>query len=339
MNTRSKRVRTNTLPQQRHQVVEPDEAEESEPAEVEAMSTARKLAVIEKKSALTSEEQPSSRALTPPQAPKRNIARMRTPKAVSPLPDSMDTEGTPSLKIAAEVSVFWYEECQKVFPLEDGYEIDVYPKDDTAKSQQVVVWESEFHDAALIQRPGSPLSEEQLELPLPEKAMRTEEDCDFSNNAIQPPETMKEYERLAKLKTRDVPIFVIECRGADGDNEYEWRNPTPQDISRSYEPPPPSRVQQALIDYIYKFDTKIKYEPKPGWFTQEQCFCATAVGDKVKFWKHVSPYPHLKSWSEVLHMGEDQETFRRVVDEKLVQVEDDGYEFAMEIYGRETFVE
>lgn len=333
---RSKWARTSSLPLQRHEVTEQDEVEDSDPAEMEAISSPRELVDSNKEeSSFTSETPMPSQALTPFQAPKRRMTQTSTLEVASPLSEHTEIPGTFHLNTTTDVSTFWYGHCQKVFRLADGYKIDLYKENEAARSQRIVVWEEECYDEALFQRRGSPDPEEQL--PLPDKPMRTEADCDFSSNVIQPPETMRDYERLAKLETRHVPIFVIECYGADADNEFEWRNPTPQDISRAYEPPPQSQFQQTLIEHIYTFNTKIGYEPKRGLVTQEQCFCATAIGNKVKFWKHVSPYPHLKPWSEVLDMAEYENTSRRIVSEKLAQIEDEGYDFAMEIYRRETF--
>lgn len=335
MNTQSKRSRPSGVPQLRDKLVELDAVDEDHSVEVGAPSTALKMALNNKCSSNYPEKQTLSKDLTSRQAPKWMVARISMSKAASSRRDSMSIEGVPLLKTATEVSSFWYEECQKVFSLKKGYEIDMYADEENAMSQQIVVWEKEAYDKVLLQRPGSPILTELS------NSKRTEEDWrrDLNKNTIQPPETMKEYERFAQSITRDIPIFVVECRGADMDRESEWRNPTPQDISRSYAHPPCSEIQQALTDYIYKFDAEINYDPRLGWLTQEQCFCATAVGDKVKFWKHVSPYPHLKLWSEVLDVTKEEKTFRRVVGQKLAEVEEDGYQFAMEFDGRETFAD
>jgi hypothetical protein len=338
MSAPSKRMKTSTSTPQRPKIVEPEEIEDSESLQSEATSISRRL------SSITSVEQsPTStppKALTPPPTPMRKPGRKRGQKAFSQLSKKTKAARSFSLKTATEVSEFWYTECSKIFTLEDGFEIDVY--DYNQDSQQVIVWESELHDESLLQQPGPELSKEQLKDPALDGRARTEADCDFSHNVKNPPETLKQYERIkSNLKERDVPVLVIECRAASADSDFEWRNPRPQNISRSYTSQPCSDIQAALMKYIYTFNDRIRYEPK-GWMTQEQCFCATAIGDKVKFWKHVNPYPHLKPWSagdDVLSLSKDERAFKRVMGERLAEAKEDGYEFAMEMYGRETFAQ
>lgn len=291
---------------------------------------------------------------------KQKATRKRAAKAVpasSPIASS-ETEDVTLMSPAGRVAKFWMDECRKVFPEKDGYEVTLHSLGDTGdqSKQQVFVWEKEFYDEAMLSGPSPNIPESKYdpseEFKLPEPSMKcadgsrtwTEKDCDFlQTGTVQAPATMKEYSRAAKqmeteFEFRDVPILVIECRGADADNVYEWRTPSENGLSRSYAQPPQSQIQKALIEKIYTFDDiRVKYEPTKGWLTQEQCFCATAIGDKIKFWKHVSPYPHLKAVTGMLDKAVDEEMFNDFVSETLDEVKEDGFEFAMEWDGRRTF--
>ncbi|KAE9973262.1 hypothetical protein EG328_004490 [Venturia inaequalis] len=297
-----------------------------------------------------------------PRNSKQTKTKKRATKAVpasSPIA-SVETETTPLLSPAERVAKFWMDKCRKIFSEEDGFEVTIHALGDTGNQskQQVFVWEKEYYDEAMLTRPNSmiPASRYDLSddfiLPEPSKANGdgsrswTEKDCDFSKIGVaQPPATMEQYELAAeKLRTkfeeRDVPILVIECRGADADSYWEWQNPSPTGLSRSYAQSPESKIQKALIAQVYTFDDiMVKYESESGWLTQEQCFCATAIGDKIKFWKHVSPYPHLKAWSGVLNKAAGEEIFDQLVGRKFAEVKEDGFEFAMEWEGRTNFTD
>lgn len=289
-----------------------------------------------------------------PRTTKQKATRKRAPSPIA----SSQAEDTALLSLAERVVKFWMDECRKVFLEKDGYEVTIHSLGDAGdqSKQQVFVWEKELYDEALLSGPSlriPPSKHDPIdEFKLPEPSMKsadgsrtwTEKDCDFlQTGTIQPPATMQEYTRAAtkfdkEFELRDIPILVIECRGADADHDYEWGNPSSNGLSRSYAPRPQSHIQKALIEKFYTFDdVKVKYEPTKGWLTQEQCFCATAIGDKIKFWKHVSPYPHLKPWSGVLNKAADEEVFSNLVSKKLAEVREDGFEFAMEWDGRQTF--
>ncbi|QDS72143.1 hypothetical protein FKW77_004236 [Venturia effusa] len=303
---------------------------------------------------------PVQSARQKPRVTKQTMTQKRSAKvttASSPHA-TLEPEDAALLSPAGHVVKFWMDQCRKVFPEHDGYEVTIHSIGDTGdqSKQQVIVWEKEFYDEAMLLRPSPKIPESKFdpteEYKLPAPSLKSadgtrwwaEDDCDFLQlGVIQPPATMKEYTRAAKklgtkFELRDVPILVIECRGADADHDGEWHNPGAPSISRSYSARPQSQIQKALIDNIYTFDdVKVKYEPAKGWLTQEQCFCATAIGDKIKFWKHVSPYPHLKPWSGILSKGNDGEKFSEIVSRKLAEVKEDGFEFAMEWDGRKTF--
>lgn len=291
---------------------------------------------------------------------KQQTTQKRATEAVpvSPPIASAEIEDITLLSPAERVAKFWMDKCRKVFPEKDGFEVTIHALGDTGNQskQQVFVWEKEYYDEALLTRPSSNIPESRYDIgdvfKLPEPSRMntdgtrswTEKDCDFlALGTVQPPATMKEYELAAKslkseFEERDVPILVIECRGAEADGHWEWRNPSQTGLSRSYSQSPESKIQKALIAQIYTFDDiKVKYEPAKGWLTQEQCFCATAIGDKIKFWKHVSPYPHLKQWSGTLDRKVDEELFDELVGEMLDEVKEDGFEFAMEWDGRKNF--
>lgn len=355
MSTRSKRVKPNTLlPQQRPKLARSIEAEESNMT-LEMIPGTRKQNITSEKVTNTLAEQsmpsPSlTPALTPPptlallRAAKKKMTQKCAAKASSSISDNLKVNDTLLTSPADDIVKFWQGKCQQVFTKEDGFQVTNESFNDTGdlSKRQVIVWEHEFWDESLLQRPGPEKSRDEFKLPDPSMLhgypLWAEEDCDFSQaNIIQPPATLKEYERIAQPKVRNVPILVIECRAADADHVFEWRNPSPQDISRSYAVRTKSRIQEALKERIYTFDAKVNFELTKGWMTQEQCFCATAIGTKIKFWKHVSSYPQLKQCSEVLDRAENEVSFDHVVGEKLAEVKEDGFGFAMEIYGRETF--
>ncbi|TLD32425.1 hypothetical protein E2P81_ATG05401 [Venturia nashicola] len=271
---------------------------------------------------------------------------------------SAENEDITLLSPAERVAKFWMDKCRKVFREEDGYEVTVHALGDTGNQskQQVFVWEKELYDEVLLTRPSSLIPESRYDprdiwkLRKPSRMHMdgswswTEKDCDFlALGTVHPPATMEEYERTvkkskSKFEERDVPILVIECRGAEADGYWEWKNPSPTGLSRSYTQSPESKIQKALIAQIYTFDDiKVNWVPAKGWMTQEQCFCATAIGDKIKFWKHASPYPHLQAWSGIWDKKVDEEMFDELVDEKLAEVKEDGFEFAMEWDGRTIF--
>jgi hypothetical protein len=204
---------------------------------------------------------------------------------------------------AAPVSALWQFICQTAFKAGDGFRVAIVTDSDLV--QRVVVYEQDLWDQAF--------------------------------DVVAPVKVLTTYLRRAKMFTREIPIFVVECRGAHLDEIEEWRTPLATDRSRSYRPDEDeqSTSQKSLWDWTNGFEVQVGREKTYygglrediGGKIQEQIACATAIGTKIRFFKKGTEFP-LMAWGDVLDLKDELDLI--IVEGKLYDVREDGYDFAME---------